>query len=315
VLGVAIGAGVVRSSATSVGLANLATHPSVLLLNVGLIQNYVPGTVITGIPPAWTLCVEAVFYLSLPALAWIAARVAGRTRHARDRVLAALVPSTLMLAIGLSGKLAAWHLVPAHGGPAPGWQGDWHSVLVRSFWAQADLFAFGMALAVVWVGVDAGFVRLPARWRIAALVCLVPIAWSTTRFGEGQVLGDSIWATVLAVGCAIVVALVVIDHRDGRSMVVRLLEIRVLTGIGLVSYSLYLWHEPLARWLSARGWTMGGRWGFIANVAMVYALALGLAALTYVLVERPALRRKRRSSQARFEHLGNGRRGERRVVA
>jgi peptidoglycan/LPS O-acetylase OafA/YrhL len=300
-LGVVLGAGVVRVSSTEVGLANLLAHPSVLALNLLLAQNYVPGTVITGIPPAWTLCVEVVFYVMLPALGWLAARAARRASGETGRLLAGLLPAALMLVVGLSGKAAAWHLAPPTGGPAPGWQADWHSVLVRSFWAQADLFAFGMALAVVWVGIHTGRVRMPSWWRPVAVVALVPIAFSTTRYGEGQVLGDSLWATLLAAGCAIVLALVVLDRTERGSFVVRLLELSAVVWVGIVSYSLYLWHEPLARWLSARGWTFGGHWGFVGNVAIVYALALALASVTYLVVERPALDRKRRSSQARFD--------------
>jgi peptidoglycan/LPS O-acetylase OafA/YrhL len=316
VLSVLLGAGVVRVSATAVGLANLAAHPSVLALNLALLQSYIPGTLITGIPPAWTLCVEAVFYLTLPMLGWLAARTARRASGETGRLVAAFVPSGLMLVVGLSGKVAAWHLAPSAGGPAPGWQADWHSVLVRSFWAQADLFAFGMALAVVWAGVNAGRVRLPSGWRRVAMACLVPVALSTVRFGEGQVLGDSLWATLLAVGCAIVVALVALDDSERGSIAVRLLEIPVVAWIGVVSYSVYLWHEPLARWLSARGWTFAGRPGFVLNIAIVYAVSLALAALTYRFVERPALRMKRRSSQARFDdEADDGRRRSRQGVA
>jgi peptidoglycan/LPS O-acetylase OafA/YrhL len=210
-----------------------------------------------------------------------------------------------LLALGLSGKAAAWWLVPPAGGPAPGWQGDWHSVLVRSFWVQADLFAFGMALSVVWVAVNAEGIRLPRAWRAVAAAALVAIAASTTRFGEAQVLGDSLWATLLAFGCTLVLAFVVLDTSAGTpSRAARLLDNRALGSIGLVSYSLFLWHEPLVRWLAAHGFTAGGRGGFVVNVVMVFAIGLTLAALTYRFVERPALDRKARSAQRRFARGG-----------
>jgi peptidoglycan/LPS O-acetylase OafA/YrhL len=306
-LGLVLGAGVVRTSTTDVGLANLAAHPSVLLLNLGLVQNLVPATVITGIPPAWSLAVEVAFYLALPALGWIGARAARAGRTPRGRLAGALLPAGLLLVLGLSGKAAAWWLVPSDGGPVPGWQGDWHSVLVRSFWTQADLFAFGMALAVVWVAVHAGALRLPRGWRAVAAVVIAGVAASTTRFGEGQVLGDSMWSTLLALGCTLVLALVVLDASTGAPYrVARALDSRVLGSIGLVSYSLFLWHEPLVRWLAARGLTAAGRTGFVVNVAMVLAIGLALAALTYRFVERPALDRKGTSAQRRFARRGRG---------
>lgn len=86
---------------------------------------------------------------ALPTLGWMAAAGARRAVTLGGRAVVALIPSALLLAIGLSGKAAADRLVPPAGGPGPGWDGDWHSVLVHSFWAQADLFAFGMVRAVL----------------------------------------------------------------------------------------------------------------------------------------------------------------------
>ena len=294
VLGIVLGAGVIRLSSTEVGLGRL--DPEVLLLNLGLVQNYVPATLITGIPPAWSLAVEVAFYLALPALAWLAAAGARRAVTVGGRTVAALLPAVVLLVVGLSGKAAAtWLLLP--GGPAPGWDGDWYSVLVRSFLAQADLFSFGVALAVVWVSVDAGTLRLPGWWRVAAGAALVPIALSTTRFGEAEVLGASVWASVLAVGCTLLLALVVLMPSGAirRSRLIWLLETRLMVGIGLISYSLFLWHEPLARWLTLHGVTLTGRLGFLINLLIVLSLSAFLAALTYRFVERPALRRKVRT--------------------
>ena len=112
-----------------------------------LVQDYFPATLILGIAPAWSLAVEAVFYCVLPLLAIFAAVLArGRTSRSARRA-AVLAPAILLLAVGLAGKATAAYLVPP---PAPyaGWQADWHSVIERSFFCQADLFAFGMALAV-----------------------------------------------------------------------------------------------------------------------------------------------------------------------
>jgi Acyltransferase family len=136
VLGVVLGAGVIRLSSTEVGLGR--PDPALLLLNLGLVQNYVPATLITGIPPAWSLAVEVAFYLVLPLLAWMAVAGARRAATVRGRTIAVLAPAVLLLFVGLSGKAAALWLFRAGEGPAPGWDGDWHSVLVRSFWAQAD---------------------------------------------------------------------------------------------------------------------------------------------------------------------------------
>jgi peptidoglycan/LPS O-acetylase OafA/YrhL len=294
VLGIGLGAGVIRLSSTEVGLGSLASHPSLLVRNLALVQNFFPTSLITGIPPAWSLAVEVAFYLALPLLGSLAVVAAGRSSTARRRTLAALVPPVLLLLVGLSGKAAAMWLVPPGRGPAPGWSSDWHSVLVRSFWGQADLFAFGMTLAVVWVIVETGRMRLPEWWRKVAFGLMIAIGLSTTRFGRDEVLGASLWATDLAVGCTLLLALVVLPPSSGgrRAVLTRVLESRVLTAAGLVSYSLFLWHEPLVRWLTSRGITLDGRRGFVVNLVIVAAVSGALAALSYRFVERPALRHK-----------------------
>jgi peptidoglycan/LPS O-acetylase OafA/YrhL len=78
-------------------------------------------------------------------------------------------------------------------------------------------------------------------------------------------------------------------------MLTRLLETRVLFSVGLISYSLFLWNEPVLRWLTNHGVMQPGWSGFGANV-LIAAVAVGvLSVATYRLVEIPALRRKRRS--------------------
>jgi peptidoglycan/LPS O-acetylase OafA/YrhL len=66
----------------------------------------------------------------------------------------------------------------------------------------------------------------------------------------------------------------------------------VLVAVGLASYSLFLWHEPVVRWLQQRGLTSGGTGGFWVNLLVLGALSGLLSGLTYRFVERPALRRK-----------------------
>jgi peptidoglycan/LPS O-acetylase OafA/YrhL len=293
VLGFVFGAALVRPAPNVLELGYLASHPTVLTRSLVFAQNYFPSTVIAGIAPAWSLCVEVVFYALLPALGWMGI-VLSRSADDRRRILAALIPAGLLLVMGLSGKAVAMWIIDPGLGPSPGWDGDWYSVLVRSFWVQADLFAFGMGLAVVWAAVATGRIRLPAWWRAATVAALVPIALSTTLFGEGQVLGASGWATVLAVGCTLILALTVMGAAEGRhpGRLGRLLDTRVFVAIGLVSYSLFLWNEPLARWLSDRGLTFAGRAGFLVNLVLIAALSGVLSAITYRFVEVPALRRK-----------------------
>lgn len=265
-----------------------------LLRSLLFVQNYDPDTLATGIGPAWTLCVEVAFYLLLPLLALAALRLARRADSRAVRRCIALLPAALLLAVGLSGKAAALWLVPPVA-PHEGFLGDWHSVLVRSFWCQADLFAFGMVVAVARIDWEDGLLALPRGWRPAALsAALAGYLLTAGATGFGEQLSYSPYNTLMALVCALLVALVVLPSPQARRqpLPMRVLESRALVFAGVISYSLFLWHEPLVRFMRDHGLTFGGTPGLAANVVVVGAVAVLLSALTYRLVERTALRRK-----------------------
>jgi peptidoglycan/LPS O-acetylase OafA/YrhL len=298
---VVLPAAVLRTGPGSLELGRMTHDPGLLLRNGVLVQNYSPESVLTGIAPAWSLAVEVVFYLVLPVLGLLAAGLAARAGRVRGRVLAVLVPAGVLLVTGLSGKAAADRWITPAGGPSPGWDGDWHSVVVRSFWGQADLFTFGMVLAVLHVAVHRGLVVLPRWWRWPAWAALLGIAATLAVLTDRAIwaAGRNPYELTAALGCALLLALVVLPRATadrGPGLLVRLLSTRAAVLVGLCSYSVFLWHEPLIRLLRSHGWTMPGRGGLLVNLVVVGALTAILAAATYRWVERPALRRKRRST-------------------
>ena len=278
------------------GKVGALTDPWLLLQSMLFVQNYDADQVVTGIGPAWSLNVEVVFYLCLPLLAFAAVVLARRIRP----VAAALVPAAFLLAFGLAGKaIAAWVVPPL--APYDGWENDWHSVIERSFLGQADLFAFGMALAVARVLWEDGRLRLPRRWRgVTLVVALAALAIIVTTFtDEGVQMSYSPWNTVVALDLALLLAAVVLTHDDHRRpRVVRALDWRPLLLVGVVSYSVFLWHEPLIRWLNDNGLTVGGVGGFLLTLGLMLAVTLALSVATYRWVEAPSLRLKRRSTAA-----------------
>ena len=52
---------------------------------------------------------------------------------------------------------------------------------------------------------------------------------------------------------------------------------------------MFLWHEPVTRWLSVKGLTVDGVLGAPLDVVIVLLVVLPLAYATYRLVERPAM--------------------------
>ena len=170
-------------------------------------------------------------------------------------------------------------------------------MIVRSFWAQADLFTFGMALAVLYVALQLGLVRLPNRWPLLAVASAAAIAVPTLLLVDRWVIDKTMYAYQLSMSlaCTLLLAVVVLANQAERpSRLLGVLTSRPLVAVGLASYSLFLWHEPLQRLLHERGLTQDGSGGFVVNLVVLGVLSGSLSALTYRYVERPALRRKAR---------------------
>jgi peptidoglycan/LPS O-acetylase OafA/YrhL len=267
------------------------TNPGLLIENTLLVQNYIPSSILTGIGPAWSLAVEVVFYLALPALAFLGWTLARSASTRQGRRIAALAPAALILAVGVSGKLVAAHVF--HPGIYHGWAADWQSVVERSFWCQADLFAFGMALAVLRVDAEDGRVRLSRGVRTIAAALGLLAYLVTAKMTVDWQLGYSFYNTLMAFAFACLLALVVLPARGTKApLLVRVLETRPFVWAGLISYSVFLWHEPIVRWLQGHGLTTGGVIGLVANTLLLLAITVVLSTLTYRCVELPALRRK-----------------------
>ncbi len=272
-------------------------EPGLLARAALFVQNYSPRTLLLGIGPAWSLAVEVVFYLALPLLVLLAAILARRAGTRTGRRWAVLTPAVLLLLVGLSGKAATHFLVPSRL-PYAGYDQNWHSVLERSFWCQADLFAFGMLVAVLRVDWEDMLLRLPRWWRPAAAAGAVcAYAFTTSRFRYEQ-LSYSPANTLMAGAFAALLALVVLQKKGNPvSPLVRVLEARPLVALGVISYSIFLWHEPLIWWLRAHELLRSGSGGFATNLVLVGSVTIIASAMTYVLVEAPALRLKFRGQR------------------
>jgi peptidoglycan/LPS O-acetylase OafA/YrhL len=265
------------------------------------LQDYRPSTLSTGIGPAWSLSIEVVFYLALPVLAVVAAAIARRFSTRRGRRLSLLVPPVTLLLVGITGQLAA-ALTVAPGGNS-GWLADWHSVIERSFWSHAGLFFFGMTLAILRVDSEDGLLRLPRWWRRAAvaLIPLVAVPTAALTVNAGVARGEPssyVYNTAMGLVVGLLLALVVLPARpDRQPLLVRVLESRPLVVVGVASYSVFLWHQPLLFWLDRQGLLGAGTAGFGRNLLLLSSVTGAASFLTYRYVEVPALRRKRVSGR------------------
>ena len=259
--------------------------------NVFLVQYYVPGYVAPdlhqgnggiAIVPSWSLAVEVVFYLLLPLLGLTAIRAA---RRIANPMIASLSPVAVMVLLGVAAKIVSRFLAP--GGIERVWN--------FAFLIHADWFAWGMTVAVLRVAWEDGRLRLPSHWRLSAIAAGIALALAGTKLYYSGVLDRVEAQSVMAISCALLLALVVLDPRE--SIPLRILCSKPIVAIGLVSYSVFLWQDPLLRELRDNGFTEAGSPGFALNLAVVSIVTALAATGTYVLVEKRALARKQVGQQ------------------
>jgi peptidoglycan/LPS O-acetylase OafA/YrhL len=201
----------------------------------------------------WSLAVEEQFYLCFP--------LAFALVYRRWRAL--VVPLALLVSFASFG-IAEWWL-----------RSDPDAAFFLAPSRAWELLA-GSLLAIT------SRVRAPtsAPWSngIAALG-LGMIAWSAATMTESSSFPGS-GALLPVIGTALIV---VAGKESDRFGVVRLLGAKPLVAIGLISYSLYLWHFPLlvyARQLALRELTS-------VETALVIGVAFGLSTLSWRVVEQP----------------------------
>ncbi len=250
-------------------------------------QSYRPGLAVGGLSQAWSLSVEAAFYVMLPVYALAlralplssgAARLRAELAGVAGLAIAGFAFTTFASAKGYTS--AGLERIPLH--------------LTLPCYLQ--VFAGGMGLAVVSVwyqereptGWIRGLDRFPGvAWGVALLAFWVV----STQLGlDGRAEerpGTGVWvirsALYALIGLAVVIPAVFGDQT--RGLVRRLLANRVLMWIGLVSYSLFLYH--LAVLFEVDGWDIPAKW------PVSLGLALAVAAVSYYCVERPAMTLKR----------------------
>jgi peptidoglycan/LPS O-acetylase OafA/YrhL len=235
-------------------------------------ENFSTHTVGTVDGPMWSLAVEVEFYVLLPFLAWALAAGTGRSKWRSAGVLIALAAASYLArqhAIGGS------HVRP---------------LLEYSLPATFMFFVPGMLVALLRLHWEAhppswlrGVLGAGDAWLVAAAAAAL---W---QFEDYRDYAPTVIATFLALGACVLPL--------SRGRIVRALDWRPLAVIGVASYSLYLWHQPiLGRLASDTGFLSTYR-GLLVVAA---PLSIVVALVSYRLVEAPflALRRQWASGRA-----------------
>lgn len=269
-----------------------------VVIYYGFLQNYFADTALGGIQQAWSLGTEMAFYVLLPGWAWLLRRLGGAGTDRPGRRLA--VELAALLALYAFGFAYRWFLVRDLGPAAD-------DIEHRVNWlpANADLFALGMAVAVVQVHA--------ARWRASAAGRFATFAgriggwwWAAAAISywlvaEHAGLGVRVGADTPAQwmrrqflygSTALFLLLPAVFGDQARGSVRRVLRSTPLAAAGLVSYGIYLWHEGVLDAYRRIEDHVPFAGPFLPQLA-VTALGTGVAAVvSWFVVEKPALRRK-----------------------
>jgi peptidoglycan/LPS O-acetylase OafA/YrhL len=278
-----------------VALSLLAIYPGVLGFSehwwrfYSFTQIYWGSSVVQGIGPAWTLCIEATFYVALP---FLAAGIARLRPSVRGEI-------ALLVAIAVATLVFRW-VIQEWTPPFSGWR-----ILHNTLLSYMDWFAYGMILAVVSVamhGREAGsaamrlLIRRPwVPWAAAAVVFwFVATQLNLSRgffvtYTQTNFLGEHLGYAL----CALLLLLPAIFGDWAGGWPRRLLATSWMAWLGLVSYGIFLWHSTILLEINehgAQGWLPGS--GFLSLLLPTLAITIPIAAVSYYVLERPALRFK-----------------------
>lgn len=210
----------------------------------------------------WSLAVEEQYYIGFPILLMLLARHAPRWRTA---TLSGIAAASLLLAMGMERDTSGFtfYLLPTRA------------------W---ELFAGGLLALGAVPALRRGWLR-----EAIAAIGLIAIALPVFLYDRATIF-PGVTALPPVLGAAALL------HAAPGTRIGRVLSQPMLVGIGLVSYSLYLWHWPLIVFTEyATDAPLSG-----ALRLVVIAVAFLLAYLSWRLVERPFRDRSRVPARAIF---------------
>jgi peptidoglycan/LPS O-acetylase OafA/YrhL len=227
-------------------------------------QNFAPGSVMKLNPPMWTLAIEVSFYAVLPAIGWLALRVAPRRRSL------ALIPLAL-IAVGF-----AYNSAIAGQGLS--------MTFSKQLAAMVPYFALGMLAALVAHRrtIDMRTKRVLVAAGVAIVIADAFTKAAAPAHGLDLTMLFSIMRDVpSAIGFALIVGALAVAPRGA------VLGGTAFAALGTISYGFYLWHVPV--YMVLRGYGLLPLDPVLGTAAALLP-SLALSALSWFVLERPVLR-------------------------
>jgi peptidoglycan/LPS O-acetylase OafA/YrhL len=262
-----------------------------LFINGTLTHIYFVRRGITGITQSWSLATEICFYFLLPFWHLATSRLL-RRRSIDDRATGLLIGIGLVYLSSILFRTIIAVRDPSFRPITPQW-----------FFSQSDIFALGMALAVVreWAKHNtrvADLARRLSRPVTAWFVGAVFLFWFGATQFELKVGLDVASANREAIrqflygliGFCLVLPFALGDRDAARTRIGRLLETRVMIYLGTISYGIYLWHQyVIKRMQIGLDWRdfEGHFWGLFFG-ALVGSVVI--ASISHKVIEEPLLR-------------------------
>lgn len=263
-----------------------------------LTQVYRKAYGFAGISVAWTLCIEVAFYLALPLIAALIRLIGRSARTLKMKLEAQLVGLVVMVIVSLGYRLLV-------AGPYQ-YDNKAHPFAVEHLWLfnYLDWFALGMLLAVCvcWTDMGRSLPTIVQRFANTGWLCWIFAAacylalmmvrenTAASGAGVGRETPTQMAVRFLLNGVAAFFFLVpgVLGRRE-HSLINRGLSSLVPMFLGTISYGLYLWHKIWLDYLK-EGRPPSARYGFWTMLALVVAMSIVSASLSYYLLERPIMR-------------------------
>ena len=254
------------------------------LLPIGSESSCVTALLDCGLAQTWSLVAEVTFYALLPLYVLLAGRLAvGRTPRQWVPLELALLALLAVASVALRFTVM-----------------DTTALFTGSVAGYVLWFALGMALAVLSVGgLEAGGAVRSATERLgrhptvawaAAVVAYFFLARALPPTPFVLATGEQLLAHVgFGVIAALLMLPAVFDDRAG-GLPRRLLGLRPVAWLGLISYGIFLWHYVFTVELGSPGEGLG----WLPLLAVTLGGTIPIAAASYYAVERPILKLKYR---------------------